>query len=91
MVINSVGSAAAVLSLPRGLKSPVRVTRAEEKMDYVALSSRAKDYQAVKNAMSKTPDIREEKVREIKNKLESGDYNVSSSDLADKMISKFFE
>jgi len=55
----------------------------EEKVD---LSTQAKDIQQVKNALTKVPDVREEKVQEIKNQVENGTYNVSGEEIAGKMV-----
>lgn len=58
-------------------------TITEEKVD---LSTRARDIQQARNALSKVPDVREEKVREIKNQVENGKYNVSGEEIAGKMV-----
>lgn len=55
----------------------------EEKVD---LSTQAKDIQQAKNALSKVSDVREEKVRELKNQIENGKYNVSGEEIAGKMV-----
>jgi negative regulator of flagellin synthesis FlgM len=55
----------------------------EEKVD---LSTQAKDIQQVKNTLSQLPDVREEKVKEIKNQVDSGKYNVSGEKIAGKMV-----
>jgi negative regulator of flagellin synthesis FlgM len=75
----------------RSFRTSERVTRAEEKRDYVALSTQAKDFSSVRKALSKVPDIRQDKVNEIRAQIESGNYSVSASDIADKMISRFFD
>lgn len=62
-----------------------------EKKDQLEISQSAKDYQTVKNALSQTPDIREDKVAEIKNAMNTGTYNVSAQEIADKMVSKYFD
>lgn len=54
--------------------------------DTVALSDTAKFYKATMSALSKVPDIREEKVARIKAMMESGNYNVSDAQLADKIL-----
>ncbi|MGV8056614.1 MAG: flagellar biosynthesis anti-sigma factor FlgM [Smithellaceae bacterium] len=54
-----------------------------EKVD---LSTQAKDIQQAKNALSKVPDVREEKVQEIKSQVEKGVYNVSGEKIAGKMV-----
>ena len=55
----------------------------EEKVD---LSTQAKDIQLAKNALSKLPDVREEKVQEIKSQVEKGIYSVSGEKIAGKMV-----
>ena len=55
----------------------------EEKVD---LSTKAKDIQQAKNALNSLPDIREEKVQEIKAQVEKGTYNVNAEKIADKMV-----
>jgi negative regulator of flagellin synthesis FlgM len=55
----------------------------EEKVD---LSTLAKDIQQAKNALSKLPDVREEKVQQIKSQVEKGTYNVSGEKIAGKMV-----
>lgn len=58
-----------------------------QKKDEVALSKTAKDFQTVHKLLSTTPDIREDKVNEIKEKMKSGSYNVSAAEVADKILS----
>jgi negative regulator of flagellin synthesis FlgM len=58
-------------------------TITEEKVD---LSTQAKDIQQINNALSQVPDVREEKVQEIKSQVEKGTYNVSGEKIAGKMV-----
>lgn len=46
----------------------------------------ARDIQKAKVEVSKLPDVREEKVREIKDQVDKGTYNVSGQQIADKMV-----
>jgi len=55
----------------------------EEKVD---LSTMAKEIQQAKVEVSKVPDVREEKVQEIKGQVEKGTYNVSGEQIANKMV-----
>ncbi len=64
---------------------------AGNKKDSVEISQMGKDFQIAKQAVTATPDIRQEKVEEIKQKLASGNYEISLEDLAEKMINDFFE
>jgi negative regulator of flagellin synthesis FlgM len=71
-----------------------KVTRVEKKQeptatDKVEISSEARDFQAILNAIKQTPDVREEKVNEIKKKIDSGTYNVSGKDVVEKLIREY--
>jgi negative regulator of flagellin synthesis FlgM len=58
-------------------------TVATERVD---LSAEAKDFQRIKQILDETPDVREEKVRELKDRIESGNYAVDSGKVAAKML-----
>ena len=58
-------------------------TVATERVD---LSTEAKDFQRIKQILDETPDVREEKVRELKDRIESGNYAVDSGKVAAKML-----
>ncbi len=70
----------------QSLSSTKPVTKMQKK-DEVELSGTARDFQAVYKVLSTTPSIREDKVNEIKEKISSGTYNVSSEEVADKILS----
>ncbi len=71
-------------------KKAAQKTDAREKDRYEASRS-ARDYQIARNAVAAAPEIREEKVEKIKEALSSGTYNVSAQEIADKMVSKYFD
>jgi negative regulator of flagellin synthesis FlgM len=52
----------------------------------VSLSSAAKEVQQVKSAIEALPDVRTEKVAQLKDRIEAGTYNVSGEKIAEKMI-----
>ena len=54
--------------------------------DKFEISQIAKSYQVAKQAVSAAPDIREDKVADIKAKMSSGTYTVKPEDFADKVI-----
>ncbi len=60
-----------------GFKSP------EERVD---LSAKARDIQQLKDAVSDLPEIREEKVKELQERIEKGAYDVSGEKIAEKMV-----
>lgn len=56
--------------------------------DTFAISDFAKELQVAKKSVEKTPDVRTSKVDEIKAKMEAGTYNITASQIADKIIEK---
>lgn len=52
----------------------------------VELSRKASDINRIREIVQKTPDIREEKVALLREKIASGNYNVSGQEIADKML-----
>ncbi len=58
--------------------------------DKLEISQTGKDYQIAKNALKSVPDVREERVREIKERIASGTYNVNAEEVADKLIENYF-
>lgn len=58
-------------------------TIATERVD---LSSKAKDIQKIKQILEQTPEVREEKVQELKRQIESGNYAINPGRIADRML-----
>lgn len=54
--------------------------------DKLELSDKAKEFQIAMRAFKNLPEVREEKVKELKGKIQQGTYNVSGKEIADKMI-----
>ena len=55
----------------------------EEKVD---LSTRSKDLLQIKNVVAQLPEIREEKIQELKTQIEKGTYNINGGKIAEKMV-----
>lgn len=66
----------------KGSTAATRVEKARAGADEVSLSAQAGDYQAARNAIASTPDIREDLVSRINEMLDAGTYNVSAQDVA---------
>jgi negative regulator of flagellin synthesis FlgM len=62
--------------------SPDKVYNGER----VELSQRAKDIQKIKKIVEETPEIREDKVTDLKQKIEQGIYNVKGEKVAQKLL-----
>ncbi len=56
--------------------------------DVIKLSSEAQTLSKVKNAMNEVSEVRKDKVEEIKNKIQSGEYNINSKELAVKLLNE---
>jgi negative regulator of flagellin synthesis FlgM len=54
--------------------------------EHIAISSKAKDIQKATEAVNASPDIRIEKVNQIKEQIANGTYRVSSDHLAEKIL-----
>lgn len=56
--------------------------------DKAQISPEGQEFRAVLEAVSKVPDIREERVAELQSKINSGQYHVSARDIAAKMLNE---
>lgn len=56
--------------------------------DKLQISGAGKDMQIAKQAIANAPDVREDRVAELKSALANGTYNVSGDDFADKIMEK---
>ena len=56
----------------------------------VTLSSAAREIQQAEKAIEKLPDVREEKVQELKDQIKTEKYDVNGEKIAEKMLSESF-
>lgn len=68
------------------IDKPSRVGEVSSKKDELTISGAAKDFNVVMKALRKVPDIRQDKVNDISQKMERGEYSVESSEVADKIV-----
>ena len=54
--------------------------------DKIEISDAAKDFQVAMKAFKELPDVRESKVAALKDQINSGQYNVTGSEIADKIL-----
>ncbi|GIV15407.1 MAG: hypothetical protein KatS3mg022_0842 [Armatimonadota bacterium] len=52
----------------------------------VELSPRAQEIRRIKFILDEIPEVREEMVQELRRKIEAGEYNVSSAEIADLIV-----
>lgn len=65
---------------------PSKVGEVSSKKDEFSISGTAKDFTNVMKALRQIPDIRQDRVEEIKQKIELGEYSVKASDVADRIV-----
>ncbi len=58
--------------------------------DKLLISSMGKDYSTASKALLSTPDIREELIYSIKERIKNGTYEVSGEAFAEKILENFF-
>lgn len=59
--------------------------------DKVEISRAGREYQIAKQAVNQADDVRMDKINEIKKRMEAGIYQVSSKDIADKVVNRYFD
>ncbi|MFH1625987.1 MAG: flagellar biosynthesis anti-sigma factor FlgM [Pseudomonadota bacterium] len=65
-------------------KKLVKETATEE--EKVQLSSKARDIQRVKKVLDSVPEVRQDKVTELKNSIENETYNVKGEKVAPRIV-----
>lgn len=73
-----------------------KLSKAEEKkttgtnfQDQLQLSATAQDASAVKKAISAAPDVRQNLVNSLKERIDNGTYEVDVEDFAGKLLEKY--
>ena len=68
-------------------KSKVDTAKSEKTSDAkVDVSQRGKESARAKKIATDTPDVRDERVAELKRRIESGNYKVDANAVADRMV-----
>lgn len=67
----------------------VQQAKTHNTVDKVDISDMGKSIQIAKNAVEATPDMREELVGSIKERVQNGTYEVSSESFADKLMQAY--
>ena len=63
-----------------------KAEKQQTKTDTVVLSDAAKRIQEAKKQLDSIPDIREDKVAQLKEQIENGTYEIDEEKIADKML-----
>lgn len=73
------------------IKKINNISAVASKKDVVSISNQARDYQTATRALKDVPDIRKEKVDALAARIESGGYDVSGRDVAEKLFKSIFD
>lgn len=69
------------VSRDRSKSSSVRIS-----VDYLTLSESAKEFEELKGILENIPEIRQEKVTALKEKIRQGEYQVDSDKVAEEIL-----
>ena len=65
-----------------------KVVTNKKENDKYEISDTAKLYQVAKSAVASTSDVRMDMVNDVKARIQAGTYNISSEDVADKILDR---
>lgn len=57
--------------------------------DQLEISQAGRDYQVAKNAVRNADDVREDLVKDIKKRMDKGEYSLSGDEFASKVIDRY--
>lgn len=60
-----------------------------KRKDEFEISNEGKKFQAIMKKLKDTPDVRQQKIDELKARINSGSYKVDSDEIAKKMLSRY--
>lgn len=69
-------------------KAVSKSSRAAGENDSLEISGFGQDYQVAKKAAAEAPEVREDKVRDIRERMQAGTYNVSIEDVAENLAER---
>ena len=88
MRIDAYNQIAKVYGVQQSAKTQ-KTQKAYSGSDQLSISQAGRDYQIAKNAVSEASDIREDKVAQLKQMVDSGTYEVTAEDFASKLLEKY--
>jgi len=90
MRIGDISGISGIYDKQKNFNKVERPSAVASKKDVVSISNKAKDFQTVMKALKENPDIRQDKVNEFTQKYETGTYNVTGGEIADRIIGSSF-
>jgi negative regulator of flagellin synthesis FlgM len=68
------------------VKKTENAAKNEKTRDEFLLSHQAGDYQAARNVLTNLPDVRTDRINQVKAKIDAGAYNVGAAEVASKIL-----
>lgn len=59
------------------------------KIDHVSISASSREIQKLEIVIAQTPDVRQDKVQDLKSRIKSGQYNIDSRKVAGKILEEY--
>ena len=84
--LGKVPKIAGVYNKDMGVKRSERTSGVASKKDFLSISGPAKDFQTVMKALKEVPSIRQDKVIDLSEKYEAGNYEIDGRDTAEKIM-----
>ena len=75
----------------QGTPAPKKEADQKANTDEVRLSEFSQDIQKIEAGLQAIKDVRQERVQELKTRIEAGTYDVSGKEIAEKMIEKIID
>ena len=71
-----------------GKSSRPASTSQVQRQDEVVLSAQAQEFSQILQALKNMPEVREDKVKELADRIAAGNYHVDAKEIADKMLGR---
>ena len=86
IINNNIQSIAGIYSNHSSNNKIAKAGREEEKRDEIHISQEGQNVREMLNKMNEMDDVRHDRVAELENLIASGNYHVSSRELAESML-----
>jgi negative regulator of flagellin synthesis FlgM len=75
----------------KGVSNEQKVEGSADQDAIVNLSQASKEAQKIKEILASEPDVREDKVADLKERIESGRYTIDHAKVADKLVNELID
>ena len=75
----------------KGVSDEQKVEGSADQDTIVSLSQASKEARKIREIIASEPDVREDKVADLKSKIESGRYSIDHAEVADKLVNELID